>query len=531
MDGNITLSDIKGVIRRRWWLPVLTTMIGAPIAVIVAVSLPPVYASTARILVESQVIPEELARSTISQSAGERIQFIQQRLMTRQNLLDIASANGVVRPGQNLSPSDVVSLMTRSTSIRGTTSSDRRSREVTGLDITFRSDRPATAVRVANDLVSRILTQNSQARTDRAANTLAFFEQEVRRLELEIANRAAEIETFKSENQMSLPESLASRQGEVISLRERAFGLANQRALLTEQRRRLEQAVISGQTRIGGQLSAQAQQLEQLRNTLVSQRATLADSHPSIRVLQARIAALEADVESGAIAADAQAGGAAAAPQRAELAAQVEALDKQIELIDQQTAANEMRIAELEASIGRTPSVQIRLEALQRSYNSLDAQLRDAVLKQRQAQLGERLEASQQSERFEVVEQAVAPERPISPNRPAIVAAGFVGSAGVGVALMILAELLNRSIRSAAHLERRLEIRPIATIPYVSNAAEKSRRRWLRRGFVIFAVVAPLCVLGAAHTLVMPLPDLGQRLLDATGVAPVIESIFLRLGI
>lgn len=531
MDSGFTLADIRGVIRRRWWLPVLTTTIGAPIVVLVALSLPAVYASTARIIVESQMIPEELARSTVAQSAGERIQFLQQRLMTRQNLLEIATANQVLRPGHSMSPSEIVTMMTRSTSIRGNTSSDRRTRAVTGIDITFRADRPAVAARVANDLVSRILTQNSQARTDRAASTLAFFEQEVRRLELEISRRAADMEVFKSENQISLPESLSARQSELISLRERSYSLANQKALLVEQRRRLEQAVMSGQFSAGGQLSAQAQQLEQLRNSLVAQRATLADSHPSIRVLRARIAALEADVESGAVAAEAAAGGAAAAPRRAEIAAQIEALDQQVELLDRQTAANETRISDLETSISRTPSVQIRLEGMQRTYNALDAQLRDAVTKQRQAELGERLEASQQSERFEVVEQAIAPERPVSPNRPAIVAAGFVGSAGVGIGLMILAELLNRSLRTPRHLERSLEIRPLATIPYVANAAEKRRGSLLRRAFVATAVIAPLCVLGAAHAFIMPLPELGQRLMDATGAAPMFESMFLRLGL
>ena len=59
------------------------------LAVGMAYKLPPVYLSTALILVESQQIPSELARSTVTTSAADRLELIEQRLMTRENLLEI----------------------------------------------------------------------------------------------------------------------------------------------------------------------------------------------------------------------------------------------------------------------------------------------------------------------------------------------------------------------------------------------------------------------------------------------------------
>ncbi|MFK7944977.1 MAG: Wzz/FepE/Etk N-terminal domain-containing protein, partial [Paracoccaceae bacterium] len=84
--------DIKAYVRgvlRRWWLVVAIFVVGAAAAIIVATKLPATYESTARILVESQQIPDDLARSTVTASAAERLQIIQQRLMTRRNLLEI----------------------------------------------------------------------------------------------------------------------------------------------------------------------------------------------------------------------------------------------------------------------------------------------------------------------------------------------------------------------------------------------------------------------------------------------------------
>src|SRR5262245_9855511 len=51
--------------------------------------LPAVYLAEGKLLVESQQIPTELVRPTITASAKERIQVIEQRIMTRENLVAI----------------------------------------------------------------------------------------------------------------------------------------------------------------------------------------------------------------------------------------------------------------------------------------------------------------------------------------------------------------------------------------------------------------------------------------------------------
>ena len=50
---------------------------------------PATYLSEGKILVQSQQIPTELVRPTVTNAAQERIQVIEQRMMTRENLLAI----------------------------------------------------------------------------------------------------------------------------------------------------------------------------------------------------------------------------------------------------------------------------------------------------------------------------------------------------------------------------------------------------------------------------------------------------------
>ena len=75
------------------------------------------------------------------------------------------------------------------------------------------------------------------------------------------------------------------------------------------------------------------------------------------------------------------------------------------------------------------------------------------------------------------------PGEPVRPNRKRIASTGVFGGVAAGVGLVMLMEMLDKSIRDTSDLERRLRIRPIVAIPYVTIADETRRRKrlWCRR--------------------------------------------------
>src|SRR5260370_26685268 len=78
-----------GLLRRRWpyfLIPFLSVLL---IGGAVTYLWPATYFSEGKILVQSQQIPTELVRPTVTSAAQERIQVIEQRTMSRDNLLAI----------------------------------------------------------------------------------------------------------------------------------------------------------------------------------------------------------------------------------------------------------------------------------------------------------------------------------------------------------------------------------------------------------------------------------------------------------
>ena len=80
------LREYLAILNRRKWQLILPIVLLLPIAVLIASKLPPVYRSTATILIEQQEIPPELIRTTVTSFADQRIQVIKQRVMTLKNL-------------------------------------------------------------------------------------------------------------------------------------------------------------------------------------------------------------------------------------------------------------------------------------------------------------------------------------------------------------------------------------------------------------------------------------------------------------
>ncbi len=529
---NDTFLDIRylfGVLRRRWYLLAIPAVLGGLLSVVVAYLIPPVYMASARILVESQQIPSDLARSTVASNAEERVSIIEQRLKTRQNLLDLAEQFDVFRGRGDLSPTEIVDRMREALQIRSETFSRRRNdRNVSTIEISFRANEAAVSAQVANAVLTQLLQENVEQRSARASETLAFFTRDVDRLGAELDDLEQRISTFKNENQDALPESLPYRRSELSALNRQEFDRETRRLQLEERKRLLEEQIELGRSgEPTAAASPEARELANLRTALAQQRAIYADTHPNIRQLTARIAALAESIEqSGAVAPVADEG----AGDSVSLIAELERIDNELSRLDSQEEIDAARIEELEASIARTPLVEIELGALSREYGSLQVQYREALAKKAEAETGERLEVNRQAERFEIIEQPQAPDKPVAPNRVLIAGAGGVLSVGLGFALMVLAELLNPALWSSRDLERRLSLRPVVTIPYIRTQAELSRRKWRLRLAILAVLVLPALALFLADQYVLPLPVLAERLMERSGLGEMVDLLQMRFG-
>lgn len=287
--------------KRRWAYFFVPFILIAPAGIGTAYLLPPTYLSEGKILVQSQQIPSELVRPTVTSAAQERIQVIQQRTMTRDNLIAIADRFQLYPDKRTLmSATELVELMRKNIKFAPVDSQlDFKQRSRAALEnptiifsVGFEYSDAATATRVANELLTRILNEDLRDRTSRATDTTKFLAREVQRLQAE--NNAID--------------------------------------------NKIAQLKISQGKPAGAGRSDQPSTLDQLKAELVQKSALYSDKHPQIQALKRQIEAVEkAGAPPSAASPDTSAAASAASIEV--LTAQQETLQKNLDAASSKLAA------------------------------------------------------------------------------------------------------------------------------------------------------------------------------------------------
>ena len=292
------LDEIISAVKRRFWLMILCVAVITPLGMVTAMSLPSMYSSTAKILIEAQQIPDSLVRATVRVSAAERMALLQQRLLTRQNLLDLADRMDLFADKPGLSPTAVAEAVRGAIEIKDIRLRDGSRGPVlsAAFSITYRSRNRNEAARVANELVSMALEQNIQNRSQRASETRLFLQNKVKELATSLIGLEQTIADFKADNDETLPESLQSRRAELGDMRTRNFELQREVAALNERKIILEESLTLGRPALvsAAQLTPEEVDLQRLERELAQVSAIYAASHPNVRRLTLQIEALKA---------------------------------------------------------------------------------------------------------------------------------------------------------------------------------------------------------------------------------------------
>ncbi|MEO1493036.1 MAG: Wzz/FepE/Etk N-terminal domain-containing protein [Pseudomonadota bacterium] len=498
--------DFLRMIRRRALIITSLCVLGFSVTWGVLQIVPPTYQAKARILVESQQIPTELARSTVAASASERLQLIQQRLLARDNLVHVIDKHGLFSPSRGLKLAQKIELLRAATAIVPTTVTGRSygATVLTGITIQVTLGDPDEVAAIANDFADIVLRQNASVRSRRASETLSFFRREEARLTTAVFDTERDIALFKQRNKGALPESLEFRRDELSRLSETELEL-DRRVLEIEESRgeldaRLRELQLEPQPM---QDSPDRQSLSDLQLRLAQQRTIFAENHRTIVALKSQIGILARKLSDRE-----------PSPQDEVRVVKADALGRQITLLDNQLghlasqkAGLTARAEELRMSVRQTPEVELSLSAFERRRLDLQDQLSAIITKRAEAETGEKLEVNQQAERFELIERAHVPDRPISPNRKKIVVVGGALSIAMAIGIAFMLETLRPAIRTSAQLRRHLDLRAVVAIPHIRTRGE---RRWriARVGIVIAVVCGGLPALlqsigGPSTTLAM----------------------------
>ncbi len=444
--------------RRRLW--VITPMVLGLIGGIVALrTMTPIYRASTLIMIESQTVPQNYVKATVTSSLQDRLQTIQQQITNRTNLERIIEEVGLYR--ELVDAGQVGAAVSR---VRQDLTFQVQGTRI--FRIFFKAPDPEIAARTANLVGEYFIAENLRIRESQAMNTSAFLEEELEEIKLRLEEQEAKVARFRILNDGRLPDQRDSNLASLAHLDQKleinldAIENAEIRKLLLQR----EVDAVGGP---GVKISAAAARIEDLKFELSRLRAQYTDRHPDVVRLRQEIAALERVSPSGSSA-------SAAAPESPTVQ-QLRQLDLEIARLQQDRSRILRDIDAYQQRVEQIPRVEQELLTLTRDYDNKRKAYQALLVKRTDARLAENLELRRQSEQFRILEEARAPSSPYAPNPILVLVIGLAAGAALGVGLVFLREEFDQSYVDANALEDAFPAVPvIAVIPVINRDAGRT---------------------------------------------------------
>jgi uncharacterized protein involved in exopolysaccharide biosynthesis len=242
--------------------------------------------------------------------------------------------------------------------------------------------------------------------------------------------------------------------------------------------------------------------LEQARAMLSYLETRYTQKHPDIIRIKKIISDLEKNKQNNK-----GTSGSQYIPANAKI--EVEQIKANINTLTTDIAKLKAQILLYKGRIENTPRREQELKSLERDYNNIRASYDMLLNKKLESEISVNMEKKQKGEKFQILDSARLPEKPVFPNMTILFLLTLVAGPNIGLGLVFLLEYLDTSFRSPKDIESGVGFPVLATIPVIFNQKFKRRQRLnqvfsvvsIMLSFILLSVFAVLSFVGVDQTI------------------------------
>ena len=538
------IEDYIDMVRRyRSWI-IGPMFVGLVLSVVVAFMWPDTYISQAVMRITPQQIPENLVPSVVNTQMQERLNQMQQEILSRTSLQELIlkpSLDLYKRERQRLPLEDIIQDMRNKyikIQMMDTPNSSGERRLASAFLIQFSYSDRYKAQAVVRELVSKFVDQIVVVQKQGALLTTSFLNDELKTAKESLDSKDTEITKFKNENQGRLPEQLPANIQSLQGLRmevnqiDEAINRDNQDKMFEEstlQGLKNQTSFISNnlEDTVGNQTTAVKnerlirlnQAIQEGNSNLAGLKQTFTEDYPDIKTMEARLAALEKErddlqkqeVDQAATATAQSTPRKVTNPQmqkslqdvQAQVAAtqvRIQATTMDLEQRTRQKAEKEKQVVGVQSRIEMSPPLEQTYAALLRDYDLAKQNYSEMVKRHEASDTAQNLEEHKAGQNLEVLDPASLPEAPSEPNRLAIAGVGTLLGLMAGIVLAGGKEVKNTALKNLKDVRAYTNLPVLSSIPLLENALLVRRKRrlfWLAWSTAI--IIGSIAMSGSAY--------------------------------
>lgn len=369
--------------------------------------------------------------------------------------------------------------------------------------VSYQGGDPKKVLLVTNAIAAKFIEENLRYREERASETSAYVQDELRMAKETLDKKEAVMRDYKLQYYNEMPDQLTNNMTRLNALQEQyqnnqvsAQDLERTKVMVQEQIS-LREELLSQQLRGAGtapvilpgtpQPTGVLARINQLRQDLQNLQTRYTEQHPEVRRVKKLLQELEEEQAATGMpnGESVSADGETAAqnsqhsidPQIEQLKQQLNNLEFNIERLKQERAEINRQIATYQKWVAAAPVREAEWAALTRDYEQLDQHYQGLVSQSLQAESAHSLEKHQKGSQFKIVDPAHFPEKPFKPDFKKIMLMAIGVGLGIGAGLGLGMELLGTSFKDPSELEGYLGIPVVCAVPTISTSAELKKRK------------------------------------------------------
>jgi len=480
---ELTMEDYTGILKRRFWLILTSTLLLLGISVGISYILPPQYVSQTLVLIEQQKVPENYVKPIVDEDLSARLASMKEQILSRSRIQPIIERFDLYG-GNKATMDDRIDMTRKAIGINPIRS--EQAHGMPGFFISFKAKDARTAQQVCGEITSLFVSANLNAREESAVGTTDFLAQQVEEAKRELDDQDAKLADFQSKNLGRLPGQEASNSNTLQALTTQ-LDAATQAISRLQQEDTFIEAMIAQQTQnsahtdpaTGTSLEALKAQLKEAAAQEKELETHYTSDHPDVVAIRRRVASLRAEIarDSAEPAKADSAQKSPDSPQLQQLKAQLRAVRQSMASAKAGQARIEQQVRAYEAKIEASPMIEQDYKMVTRDHETALQFYNTLLAKKNESSMATALEHRQQGEQFRVMDAPNLPDSPTFPNRRIFAGGGFLAGLFLGLMITALLEYRDTSLRNERDVWAFTKLPTLAVISIVDDLAGVAGRK------------------------------------------------------
>ncbi|GFE60811.1 XrtA system polysaccharide chain length determinant [Geobacter sp. AOG2] len=445
------------LIRRKELFVVLALLIMTA-GIILSFVLPKKYEAKSTVFIEKNVISELVKGITVTPSMEDTIKVLTYAITSRTLLSKAADTIDMnLAPNIRIDNEELVKKLQKNIDIQV--------KDKNLFIISYKDSNPKTARDFVNTLVRLYIEENTSSKRDESYDATKFLSEQINTFKAKLEKAQNDVNAYKRDK------------GSVIAIDEgklfEEINTAQQKLYDMELKRRQLEGMRQVTKKSGNPLQAK---LLSLQKKLGDLRSEYTDNYPEVIRIKGEIETIQEQMKGHA-----DMGYQSLDP--TELAK----IDAEIAAIKVSEEGMRRYIATNQSLLRNIPSAKAGLDKLELEKNNQKNIYDQLFARHGQSEVSKQMEVQDKSTTFRVVDPAILPTKPVSPNRLKIMLMGIIGGIAGSFGILLLLDQMDTSVKDVNFIKD-FNVPVLAVIPHINDARELAAQR--RRATRLFTIAS-----------------------------------------